>query len=87
MDRRRPNQSGRMMPGAWVEEQKKGREDRTVLVKKARLSDNSDRTFCFMGTCTPINNIPQDMYIGRFLKGKHRIQDYRLEVTFCQLRA
>jgi hypothetical protein len=31
--------------------------------------------------------IPQNIYIGRFLNGKHRIQDYRLEVTFCQLYA
>ncbi len=31
--------------------------------------------------------MPQDIYIGRFLKGKHHIEDYRLEVMFCQLRA
>jgi hypothetical protein len=53
-----------MMPGACVEEQKRGREDRRIPVKKARLFGKSDNTFRFMGDMLSkdTNDAPRYIY-------------------------
>src|SRR3989442_14751519 len=74
-----------MMPGAWVEEQKRGREHSLVPEEKAGIFASSDWRFRFIGTCIP--NIIAFPNACALVGSSRRGLCYsycRLEVTFCQ---
>jgi len=57
------------MPGAWVEEQKRGREHTLVPEEKAGIFANCACRFRFIGTCIPkIIVFPDAWCIGRFFR-------------------
>ena len=83
--RRWLNQSAKIMPGAWVEEQKRGREHSLVPEEKAGIFANSACWFRFIGICIPkIIAFPNACALVGSSRGGLCYSYCKLKATFCQ---